>query len=384
MKCRSKVRAGLMVVLAFVLCTGRAFATGRADAPSLSFIIADTARSIFASDNRIGIAVVLQARGQTIFFVEGWANYEAKVAVTRDSLFNLASVSKVFDGTLLSLAARNGELGLDDPISKHVAEIRGKHAAGITLRQLASHTSGFTLAQDHPPWPEKNYTWSEFVDILNAWNPDHQPGTRLVYSHGGFMLLHVALERALRAPYTELLEHRILNPMGLTSTILPRPGPTFRGVLPKPFLERAVQGYSADGMAAGEPGEQQGFYHWPGTGQMYSSARDMSLFLRANLGAGPGNGLTKAMLRAQESVFRIASTSAIGLAWEREDANGITFVEKYGGLYNSSSYIGFIPGQQIGIVVLCNRGGQDVIRFGREVMKELAVREVSPSRSSER
>lgn len=382
MKSRSNLHTGLLA-LAFVLCSGAGFASSRADAPSFSFL-ADKVRSIFASDGRLGIAVVLQAKGHTIFFIEGWANHEARVPVTRDSLFNLASVSKVFDGILLSLAARNGELGLDDPVSKHVAEIRGKHAAAITLRQLVSHTSGFTLPQDHPPWPEQNYTWTEFVDVLNAWTPDHEPGTRLIYSHGGFMLLHVALERALRAPYAELLEKRILIPMGLTSTTLPRPGPSFRGVVRKQLQERAVQGYSTEGTAAGEPGEQQGFYHWPGTGQMYSSARDMSLFLRANLGERPHNELSSAMLHAQQGVFQIDSASAIGLAWERDHVDDLTFVEKYGGLYNSSAYVGLVPGQQLGIAVLCNRGGQDVIRFGREVMKELAVREVSPSRSSER
>jgi beta-lactamase class C len=381
-KSRSNLLAGLMLVLAFVPCSGEAFPTGRADARSFSSIIADKARAIFASDGRIGLAVVLQARGQEIFFLEGWADHEAKVPVTRDSLFNLASVSKVFDGVLLLVAARNGELGLDDAVSQHVPEIRGKHAAGITLRQLASQTSGFTLPQDHPPWPEKNYTWTEFVDVLNAWRPEHEPGTRLVYTHGGFMLLHVALERALRAPYADLLEQRILMPMGLASTTLPRPGPTFKGVLPKQLQERAVQGYSAEGAAAGEPGEQQGFYHWPGTGQMYSSARDMSLFLRINLGQEPRNQLTSAMLDAQQSVFQIDSASAIGLAWERDHVDGVTFVEKYGGLYNSSAYVGLIPDQQLGIVVLCNRGGQDVIQFGREVMKELAVRDASQNHSS--
>src|SRR5215210_892628 len=308
-KSRSYLHAGLLLVLAFVLCSGEAFPTARADAPSLSSIIADKARAIFASDGRIGLAVVLQARGQEIFFLEGWADHDAKVPVTRDSLFNLASVSKVFDGILLSLAARTGELGLDDTISKHVPEIRGKDAVEITLRQLASHTSGFTLPQDHPPWPEKDYTWTEFVEVLNAWTPDHEPGTRLVYTHGGFMLLHVALERALRAPYAELLEQRILIPMGLASTTLPRPGPTFRGVLPQQLQERAVQGYSAEGAAAGEPGEQQGFYHWPGTGQMYSSARDMALFVRANLQGRPDNDVTRAMLDAQQTVFQIDSAS---------------------------------------------------------------------------
>src|SRR5215207_226618 len=107
-----------MLVLAFVLCFGGSFPTSsRAEAPSFSSILADKARSVFAPDGRTGIAIVLHARGREIFFLEGWADHAAKVPVTRNSLFNLASVSKVFDGILLSLAARTGELGLDDAVA---------------------------------------------------------------------------------------------------------------------------------------------------------------------------------------------------------------------------------------------------------------------------
>ncbi len=367
-----------MLLFAVALCSSSAQPTGRGQ-HHLEGIVADQVKSILPTDGRFGVAIVLLSGDEAFFFEHGWVNLEANTAVTRDSLFNLASVSKVFDTTLLALAAQRGELKLDDPVSKHVPEIRGEHAARITLRQLASHTSGFTLPQDHPPWPEKNYTWAEFVDVLNAWTPDHEPGTRLVYSHGGFMLLHVAMERALGAPYSDLLDHRILAPLGLASTTLPRPGATFRGVLPPQLRQRAVQGYSFDGAVAGEPGEQQGFYHWPGTGQMYSSARDMAVFLAANLGRGANAHLAAAMQQAQQSVFQIDAATTIGLAWERQEVNGHTVVAKYGSLYNSAAYIAFIPDRQLGIVVLCNRGGQDVIGLGREIMGRVGAIDLSSS-----
>ena len=57
---------------------------------------------------------------------------------------------------------------------------------------------------------------------------------------------------------------------------------------------RAVQGYSERGEPLGEPGSQESYYRWPGTGQMYSSARDMAVFLAANLGELPATARARA------------------------------------------------------------------------------------------
>jgi beta-lactamase class C len=73
----------------------------------------------------------------------------------------------------------------------------------------------------------------------------------------------------------------------MTSTTLPRGDNSPRGRLTTEEKRRAVQGYTDDGTVLGEPGSQESYYHWPGTGQMYSSPRDMAVFLAANLGELP-------------------------------------------------------------------------------------------------
>jgi beta-lactamase class C len=66
-----------------------------------------------------------------------------------------------------------------------------------------------------------------------------------------------------------------------------------------------VQGYNADAQPVGEPGNQQGVFQWPGTGQMYSSARDMAVFLAANLDALPDHRpLEEAMALARRACSR--------------------------------------------------------------------------------
>jgi beta-lactamase class C len=59
-----------------------------------------------------GAAVAVQIAGRTLFVNEGMADQATKRPITSDSLFNLASLGKVFDATLLALAVRQGELSL--------------------------------------------------------------------------------------------------------------------------------------------------------------------------------------------------------------------------------------------------------------------------------
>src|SRR5262249_56213688 len=108
-------------------------------------------------------------------------------------------------------------------------------------------------------------------------------GKDYIYSHAAFMLLHVALERRFGMPYAELLNERLIRPLGLTSTILPTHHNSM-AQLPPALMQRAVQNHDENGRRVGKPGNVQSYYLWPGTGQMFSSTRDLATFLVAQLG----------------------------------------------------------------------------------------------------
>jgi beta-lactamase class C len=134
-----------------------------------------------------------------------------------------------------------------------------------------------------------------------------------------------------------------------------------------------VQGYAEDGKPIGEPGDQQGYYDWPGTGQVYASARDMAQFLAASLGELPGErSITEAIRLAQRAAFRITPRNSQGLGWEIVHEGALDIVEKNGGLDNTSTYIGTIPARRLGIVILSNRGDQYPSEAGRCIMLALA------------
>ena len=342
-------------------------------------VVARHVGDILPANSVGGVAVAVRLDGRTLFFNYGQADSANGRPITSDTLFNLGSLGKIFDAALLAQAARRGELSLEDTVADHVRELGdGGDIRRVTLGQLATYTSGLVLPQDHPPWPTESFSRSEFIAALKRWSADedHQPGRQVIYSHSGFILLHLALEERFALPIGELMRQRLLDPLGLSSTSLPTPaadaGAHPRGEIPPPLARRAAQGYSADGEPVGTPGDLQGYYHWLGAGQMYSSARDMAVFLAANLGDLPGQRtLQAAMQVSHRGVVSVDDALTQAMAWEAR-AGEFAIVDKFGGLNNASAYIGMVPSEKLGIVILTNRGSQDAGSAGRAVLLALA------------
>ena len=324
-----------------------------------------------------GMAVALHIDGRTLFFNYGPADVARKTPITSDSLFNLASVGKAFIATLLAQAVKQGEVSLDDPVAKYVTELQqGGDIRKVTLGMLATHTSGLTRTpQQYEPGHRGPYKLPDFIRYLNSWQADeaHQPGKQDIYSNTGFVLLSLALQRRFDTPIAKLMEARLTAPLGMSSTVMPVPTANARGQLAPAFKRRAVQGYNFDAQPVGEPGNEQGTFNWAGTGQLYSSAHDMSRFLAANLGAlGEHRELQEAMAFAQQGAFAVNPRFTQALAWQRVKNDGLEIVDKNGGLNNTATYIGMMPKERLGIVILSNCGGEPATRIGRQIMLALA------------
>lgn len=346
--------------------------------PDLRALVTREIRAVLPGNGAGGAAVAVRVGNLTHVLNFGYADLGQKRLFTADTLVNIASVRKVFEAALLAQAVERGEISLDDPVERTIPELEeGRDIRRVTVGQLATHTSGLLLPQDHPPWPTQGYTLAEFIRTLNEWQADanHQPGRQHMYTHAGYVLLQLVLERALKAPIGALIERRVIEPLGLVSTRLPERGSDGRAQLPPALLDRAAQGYDDEGHAVGAPGDQQTYYHFPGTAQMYSSARDLARFAAAHLGEIKVDAsLARAMQMAQRPLVTIGPRNAQGLAWEINSNGAPPIVEKNGGMNNASSYVGLIPERKLAVVILCNRGDQDVASVGRRILWALAKR----------
>ena len=264
-------------------------------------------------------------------------------------------------------------MSFNDTVGAYIDELRhGGDIRDVTLAELITFTSGFRLPQDHPPFPPAHFTLTSFLEVLKAWKrePDQRPGQYL-YSHAGIMLLHLALERRFGVPYAALLEQKLLRRLALSSTTLPVRGAHSAGKFAPALRGHVVQGYSETDQPLGKPGDVQGHYYWPGSEQLFSSARDMASFLTAHLGEQIDDPvLREAIEITHREVAPVRQHVTQAHAWEAHHGP-MTILDKNGGLSNSTAYIGMIPAKRLGVVILINRGWLDGREIGHPILLRL-------------
>lgn len=157
-------------------------------------------------------------------------------AVEVDSYNRVASVTKSFVGTVILQLAEEGSLSLDDPIDDYVTDV--PNGTRITLRQLITMTSGLGNYSNDEAWgleilgaPEAEWTPQELLDYTYSMPTSFAPGSSMEYSNANFILLGLVAEQVTGRQIGDLIDERILSPLGLDNTIYPTDN-----VLPEPRM----------------------------------------------------------------------------------------------------------------------------------------------------
>jgi CubicO group peptidase (beta-lactamase class C family) len=137
-------------------------------------------------------------------------------AVTTDSIFDLASITKLFVGTALLALFDQRFVALDDPIIKVLPEFAGLdlRRSRVTFRQLLTHTSGLPA---HVNFRDELGAHAVIARVC-ATPLSAAPGTTIAYSDLGFMLVGEAVARIAGAPLEEALGALVRDPLELSNT----------------------------------------------------------------------------------------------------------------------------------------------------------------------
>ena len=189
-------------------------------------------------------AVLLVARRGVVAWhrAYGWLDPETRSQPTRrDSIFDLASVTKLFATTAFMTLVEAGRVALEQPVAAVLPAFRGPRpiaayedplnpwakievvhatsqvveAGQVTFRQLLTHTSGL------PAWKPlyRLPGGREAIYVAAAQVPfAYPPGQRVLYSDLGLILLSAAIERLAGEPLDAYLRHAVLQPLGLSET----------------------------------------------------------------------------------------------------------------------------------------------------------------------
>lgn len=183
--------------------------------------IDSAAQSAIAVNRTPSAQIAIVKDGEIVYSKAfGLAAIDGKVKATTKSRYQIASVSKAFTAAAVLALAEDGKLSLDDTVSKWLPELTS--ADKITVRQLLSHTSGYS---DY--WPQdyvmemvtKPTTAKAIADTYAKAPLDYQPGDEWQYSNTGYVVAGLIAEKASGKPLFQFIQDRILKPVGIDDAL---------------------------------------------------------------------------------------------------------------------------------------------------------------------
>ena len=355
-----------------------------------------TIRERLGADYRPGLAAC-RVEGKRVTWSAGfgWADLENKVAMTPDSLLNIASVSKTITATAVMQLWEAGKLDLDQSVDDFLSfSVRNPKYPEIviTCRQLLTHRSSI---KDGPMY-DRSYTcgdptisladWCEgFLqpdgrffsgeDNFHEWKPGTEdppepPGS---YSNVGYGLLALIVERAAKTPFSRFTADKIFQPLGMSNTAwyiseidssqhavpYTRIGEDFEFPPEYPNPGSYLPRFEDPGAVS--PGDlfPHCLYSFPNypDGLVRSSVSDLSRFL---LAMANGGSLEDSRILKKSTINTMLSDAHFGrgLCWSSTTLKGQSQPIWYHGGADPGvmTFLGFRPHDQVGVIVLANCG----------------------------
>ena len=317
----------------------------------------------FRKEHRLpGVAAGLATRdGLQWWHASGFADLDTGRRADQRTLYRVASISKTITATAVMQLRDEGRLGLDDPAIRYLpelADVADPHGSieDVTIRRLLMHTSGL---QGEVPWRDLDRMWLYRPEELAAALPLARVVTRPEvdhkYSNLGFELLGQVVERVAGRPFDEYIHAEILDPLGMTDTVL---DPNEEQVT------RKAVGY--DGRSHDDhPPVARGVdsHYFAADGGLWSSLDDLGRWIGQQLRSdetlerGEGQVLRGATLKEMHRPSFVADSAwkaAQGLCWYGTRSGETVVVGHSGALWGFISNISFLSSAGVGAIVLLN------------------------------
>jgi D-alanyl-D-alanine carboxypeptidase len=148
----------------------------------------------------------------------GLANVEWSVPATTGTVFALASTTKPFTGTAISMLLEEGNFSLDDRVTELLPELPPAWR-DVTVRHCCSHTSGLPdLLRLEPGTTTPSDTREELIRRLADLPVEFPPGERISYNQTCYLLAQMLIEKISESSYESFMSQRIFQPLGMSNT----------------------------------------------------------------------------------------------------------------------------------------------------------------------
>ena len=214
-----------------------------------------------------------------------WKNVEEQlprqqwVPAQRDTLYDIASISKIFTATAVMQLVEQGRLGVEDTVASHLPRFAAGGKDSVTVKHLLTHVGGL---------PAFLNLWSDYPDLRSRLEaaltvePNSAPGTEYVYSDLGLIALGLIVEKLSGVGLDEYVREHITAPLGMDETMYNPPEEMLDRIAATEFMEATgelVRGHVHDENAYSLGGVA-------GHAGVFSTARDLAIFGQMFLGGG--------------------------------------------------------------------------------------------------
>ena len=339
--------AGALLLAALAGCGGKEAVLQPLEDEALAGAVDEAARAFFDAEEPVGLAVGVLRGGRTAFFNYG-VKSDGGDAVTKDTQFEIASVSKTMAGILLGTldADESSPIRADDPVQLPGLELPDYEGEPIRWWHLSSHVSGLPRLPDN--FEDGQNPYADYTDddlryyLTEQAHLYTRPGENYLYSNLGVGLMGYAMSCVMDTPYEQLVKERLWDQIGMddTAVTLTKEQEQSRA-MPHTQLGTPISPWDFDVLAA--------------CGGVKSTTSDLLLYLAANMGQLPvkDETLAQGMESAQQVWFDDGST-CIGLGFLHGSAGGREMLWHNGATGGYRSFIGFVPETGTGVAVLCN------------------------------
>jgi CubicO group peptidase (beta-lactamase class C family) len=199
-----------------------------------------------------GVSIAFFENGHVVWAkAYGYADVANKRLLTTDTLLQAGSISKPLSAITALQLVEKGKLDLDRDVNTELKAWRIPPNAftavqKVTLRRLLSHTAGLTVHGFDGY--ARGDTLPTLPQILNGQKPANSapvvvnitPGTKYIYSGGGYVVAQLLMEETTGAPFASLMRDNVLRPLQMTHS-------TYEQPLPSSSWESASLGYDMTG-----------------------------------------------------------------------------------------------------------------------------------------
>ncbi|WP_430790845.1 serine hydrolase [Virgibacillus flavescens] len=141
---------------------------------------------------------------------------ENPINMQKDTIFDLASLSKIFTTTAAMKLFEQGYFELNDPVSDYIPEFAQNGKENVTIKQLMTHTSGFKA---WVPLYTIGESREDRLDYVFSYPLDNPPGTAYTYSDLNMITLGALIERLSGKRLDEFVNDTLLEPLNMTDTM---------------------------------------------------------------------------------------------------------------------------------------------------------------------